>query len=52
VRVSRRQAMDSRSRYCKIVPADDWLYPECLERMVAVANANPAVGVVSSYGWA
>jgi glycosyltransferase involved in cell wall biosynthesis len=43
------RAMDSRSRYCKVVHADDWLYPECLERMVAVADANPAVGVVSSY---
>jgi len=37
------------SRYCKIVQADDWIFPECLERMVAVAEAHPRVGVVGSY---
>lgn len=37
------------SRYCKILHADDLLYPECLERMVAVADAHPSVGIVSSY---
>jgi len=37
------------SKYCKVVSADDWLFPECLTRMVAVAEANPAVGLVGSY---
>ena len=37
------------SRYCKIVQADDWIYPECLERMVAVAESDDSVGIVSSY---
>jgi glycosyltransferase involved in cell wall biosynthesis len=37
------------SKYCKVVSADDWVYPECLARMVAVAEANPSVGVVGSY---
>src|SRR5271169_6107872 len=37
------------SKYCKVVSADDWLFPECLARMVAVAEANPAVGLVGSY---
>jgi glycosyltransferase involved in cell wall biosynthesis len=37
------------SKYCKIVHADDWLMPECLERMVAVAEENPSVSIVSSY---
>jgi len=37
------------SKYCKDVSADDWLFPECLERMVGVAEANPSVGVVGSY---
>lgn len=37
------------SKYCKDVSADDWLYPECLARMVEVAQANPAVGLVGSY---
>jgi glycosyltransferase involved in cell wall biosynthesis len=36
------------SRYCKIVQADDWIYPECLDRMVAVAASDPRVGLVSS----
>ncbi len=38
-----------RSRYCKFIGADDWLYPECLERMVAVAERHPEVGVVSAF---
>lgn len=38
------------SKYCKLVFADDWLFPECLERMVALAEAHPSVGIVSSYG--
>jgi glycosyltransferase involved in cell wall biosynthesis len=37
------------AKYCKIVSADDWLFPECLSRMVAVAEANPSVGIVGSY---
>jgi glycosyltransferase involved in cell wall biosynthesis len=37
------------SRYCKIVQADDALFPRCLEEMVALAEAHPSIGVVSSY---
>jgi glycosyltransferase involved in cell wall biosynthesis len=37
------------SEYCKVVHADDWLYPECLARMVDVAERNPSVGVVGAY---
>ena len=37
------------SRYCKVVSADDWLYPECLEQLVNVAEANPSVGIVGCY---
>jgi glycosyltransferase involved in cell wall biosynthesis len=36
-------------KYCKMVLGDDWIFPECLERMVAVAEANPSAGVISSY---
>jgi len=35
--------------YCKVVCADDWLFPECLERMVSVAEAYPGVGIVGAY---
>ena len=37
------------SKYCKVVSGDDWLFPECIARMVLVAEANPSVGVVGSY---
>lgn len=37
------------SKYCKIVHADDFLFPECLERMVSLSEAYPAVGIVASY---
>jgi glycosyltransferase involved in cell wall biosynthesis len=37
------------SRYVKVVQADDWIFPECLERMVALAERHPRVGLVGSY---
>jgi glycosyltransferase involved in cell wall biosynthesis len=37
------------SKYCKVVFADDWIFPECLERMVALAEENPSVGIVGAY---
>ena len=38
------------SKYCKMVLADDWMFPECLERMVAVMEEHPSVGIVGAYG--
>jgi glycosyltransferase involved in cell wall biosynthesis len=38
--------IEADSVYCKPLMADDWLYPECLEEMVACALAHPAVGLV------
>jgi glycosyltransferase involved in cell wall biosynthesis len=37
------------SKYCKVVLADDWIFPRCLEGMVEVAETYPSVGVVSAY---
>jgi glycosyltransferase involved in cell wall biosynthesis len=37
------------SKYTKVLHADDWLFPECLARMVELAEDNPTVGVVSAY---
>jgi glycosyltransferase involved in cell wall biosynthesis len=37
------------SKYCKIVSADDFIFPECLTRMVEFAEASPSVGMVSAY---
>ena len=36
-------------KYCKALHADDLLFPECIERMVELAEANPSVGIVASY---
>jgi glycosyltransferase involved in cell wall biosynthesis len=37
------------SKYCKVVQADDWLFPECISQMVGVAEAHPSVAIVSAY---
>ena len=37
------------SKYCKMILADDWIFPECLERMVAVMEEHPSVGIVGAY---
>ena len=37
------------SKYCKVVHADDWLFPECLEKMVQLAEGHPSVGLVGAY---
>jgi glycosyltransferase involved in cell wall biosynthesis len=37
------------SKYCKFVFADDWLYPQCVDEMVRLAERNPSVGLVSAY---
>ena len=44
--------IDPKSQYCKIVHADDWLFPECLEEMIHIAVSNPSVGVVGAYSLA
>jgi glycosyltransferase involved in cell wall biosynthesis len=36
-------------KYVKIVQADDALYAECVARMVALAECEPSIGLVSSY---
>jgi glycosyltransferase involved in cell wall biosynthesis len=42
--------ISSRSKYCKIVHADDWLFPECLTQMVKIAELHPSVSIVGAYG--
>lgn len=41
--------ISSESKYCKVVPADDVVFPECVTRLVELAEANPSVGIVGSY---
>jgi glycosyltransferase involved in cell wall biosynthesis len=37
------------SKYCKVVHADDWIFPECLTRMVEVGEDHPSVGIIGAY---
>jgi glycosyltransferase involved in cell wall biosynthesis len=41
--------VDPESLYCKPLMADDWLYPECIEKMVGCAQAQPSTGLVCAY---
>ena len=38
-----------RAKYCKVVGADDALFPACITEMVKLAEEYPTVGMVSSY---
>jgi glycosyltransferase involved in cell wall biosynthesis len=37
------------SKYCKVVYADDWIFPECIMKMVELAEAHPTVAIVGAY---
>jgi len=37
------------SKYCKMIQADDWLFPDCIRSMVEVAETHPTVGLVGAY---
>jgi len=37
------------SKYCKVVLGDDWIFPNCLEKMVCLAEAHPSIGIVGAY---
>ena len=41
--------LDPQATYCKPLMADDWLYPECIASMVALAQSYPSIGLVCSY---
>jgi glycosyltransferase involved in cell wall biosynthesis len=41
--------MDPAAKYCKVVSADDFIFPECLTQMVTLAETNPSVGIVGCY---
>lgn len=40
---------DPESKYCKVVHADDRLFPACIAHMVDVAERHPSTGLVGSY---
>ncbi len=37
------------SKYCKMVQADDWIFPECLSSMVELGETHPRVGIIAAY---
>ena len=37
------------SEYCKIVQADDYVFPDCLRLMVESFEQSPSIGLVSAY---
>jgi hypothetical protein len=37
------------SKYCKVVYADDWIFPECIMKMGELAEVHPTVAIVGSY---
>ena len=41
--------VDPQAIYCKQLMADDWLYPECIEKMLEAALQDPTVGLVCIY---
>lgn len=43
------RSISTHSKYCKVVSADDWIYPECVAKLVELAERNPTVGIVQSY---
>jgi glycosyltransferase involved in cell wall biosynthesis len=43
------ETVSGASEFCKVVQADDWLFPECLEHMVKAAGVSETVGIVGAY---
>ena len=37
------------AKYCKVVSADDFLFPECISRLVECAEENPGTALIGSY---
>src|SRR5207302_8311100 len=44
------RAISPTSKYCKPIAADDMLLPDCLERMVRLAEDHPSVAFVGAHG--
>ena len=40
--------ISNKSQYCKVVSADDYIFEDCIEKMVALAEENPSVGLIGS----
>jgi glycosyltransferase involved in cell wall biosynthesis len=43
--------MSAQAQYCKPLMADDWLRPQCVERLVGAAERDPAIGLVCTWAF-
>ena len=41
--------ISNESQYCKVVQADDYIFPDCLKLMVQTFEVSESIGLVSSY---
>lgn len=41
--------ISAQSKYCKVVSADDFIFPDCLTQMVQLAEGHPSIGIIGSY---
>jgi len=41
--------MSPKADYCKVVQADDWIYPSCIEKFVDLCETNPKVTLATAY---
>ena len=37
------------AKYCKMVQADDWIFPDCLREMIRVAEIDREIAIVGAY---
>jgi glycosyltransferase involved in cell wall biosynthesis len=37
------------AKYCKVVSGDDWIFPECIDSMVCLAEDSPSVSIIGAY---
>jgi glycosyltransferase involved in cell wall biosynthesis len=43
------RSISPEAKYCKVVSADDWILPECISKLVDLAERHPSVGIIGSY---
>jgi len=43
------QKISLTSAYCKVVHADDWLFPECITLMVQIGEQHSTAGIIGAY---
>jgi glycosyltransferase involved in cell wall biosynthesis len=41
--------MSPAARYCKVVSSDDFIFPQCLAKMVELFQTNPSAGIVGAF---